>query len=139
MADTTSLILDLLHSQMLGVVSTVNDAGSPESALVAFAETPELEIIFGTFNDTRKFRNIQEHSTISFVVGGDNKSIQIEGRAHIADGSESQQCADILVSKNPRAARFVTEPRERFVLLRPTWIRFTNFGTKPETVFELRP
>ncbi len=67
-------ILNLLKQHNLMVLSTINKNNKPQSALVAFAENPSLELIFGTFSTTRKYTNLKHNLHISAVVGLDETS-----------------------------------------------------------------
>jgi len=66
-------ILDFLKIRKLAVIATTNPLGLPESALAAFAETEKLEIIFASFKDKRKnknisFNNVEMKENIYFKV-----------------------------------------------------------------------
>jgi hypothetical protein len=51
-----------------GVVSSLSADGTPQSALVGIATSPELEIIFDTVQSSRKYRNLIARPAC-FVVG----------------------------------------------------------------------
>jgi hypothetical protein len=53
---TKADIYKFIAEQKLGVLGTLSSGGSPQSALVGIAVTPELEIIFDTVKNSRKFR-----------------------------------------------------------------------------------
>jgi nitroimidazol reductase NimA-like FMN-containing flavoprotein (pyridoxamine 5'-phosphate oxidase superfamily) len=77
-------IYDYLNKHSIGVVSTidVNINGQPESAVVGFGQTHELEIIFRTSKKTRKYRNLYANPHIAFVIGWDHgQTLQYEGMA----------------------------------------------------------
>lgn len=62
-----------LHSFMVrhryGVVSSISEDGTPQSALVGIAISPDLEIIFDTVKSSRKYPNLIARPNCSFVVG----------------------------------------------------------------------
>lgn len=126
----------LLSSQMLCVVSTVHADGSPESALVAFSETPDGSIVFGTFCDSRKYANIVENPRISLVISGDDRTLQLEGNARVASGEDEARCRSLHLAKNPGSAKYVRDPKQRFIVVVPAWSRYTDYGTDPDTVVE---
>jgi Pyridoxamine 5'-phosphate oxidase len=66
---TKADIYQFISKQKLGVLGTLSPGGSPQSALVGIAVTPELEIIFDTVKSSRKFQNLMSNSGCSFVVG----------------------------------------------------------------------
>jgi hypothetical protein len=47
-------IYQFIAKQKLAVLGTLSSGGSPQSALVGIAVTPELEIIFDTVKSSRK-------------------------------------------------------------------------------------
>ena len=53
-----STVQQFLSRQTLGVVGSISPEGTAQAALVGISVTPELEIIFGTVNSSRKFRNL---------------------------------------------------------------------------------
>lgn len=131
-------ILEFLKTQILGIVSTIDyREARPESAVVAFSETEELEIIFGTFNDTRKFRNLEHNPAVAFVIGWESVTVQYEGIAKISSGKEVDECRNILLQKNPKSNKFAFDERQRFIKVSPRWIRYSDFSVNPENVFEV--
>lgn len=139
MPDARLLVSRLLASQKLCVISTIAGDGRPQSALVAFSETPELEIVFGTFDDTRKYANLLRDSRVSIVVSGSDATVQVEGTASLAEGPDDGRCRTMHLAKNSATAKYLRDPRERFFVVTPTWIRYTDYSTEPDTVLEFSP
>ncbi len=138
MEDHKQLIRDFLQTQLLAVIATVDEKNNkPEAALVGFSETDHLEIIFGTFNDTRKFKNLQTNPHVSFVISSDMVTVQYEGVAKMAEGTEIEEYRDIHLTKNPRAQKVSHHLKQQFFKVTPTWIRYTNVSTKPPQIFEV--
>jgi hypothetical protein len=68
----------------LGVLGTICQGATPQSALMGIATTPQLEIIFDTVKRSRKYPNLISRPVCSFVVGGSGASeqtVQYEGQA----------------------------------------------------------
>jgi uncharacterized protein YhbP (UPF0306 family) len=131
-------IRDFLKTQTLAVIATVDSKNSkPEAALVAFSETEDLELIFGTLNDTRKFANLQDNPLVAFVIGYEVITVQYEGTARMAEGNEADTYRQIHLLKNPKAKKYAYHEKERFFKVSPTWIRYTDFSGGPATVFEV--
>ncbi len=130
-------IHDFLTKHSLCVISTMHVEGKgPESALVAFAERDTLEIIFGTSNTSRKYKNIHENNHVSLVIGWNPQlgSIQYEGIANEVPHEQSSEYAALQVSKNPGSHKFVEREDQRYFVVTPTWIRFIdNAGNPPDT------
>src|SRR3984885_12207462 len=87
-----------LHSFMArfryGVVSSTSIAGTPQSALVGIATTPELEIVFDTVKSSRKYPNLIERPSCSFVVGWEGEqTVQFEGLATEPQDDELRRLA----------------------------------------------
>jgi hypothetical protein len=81
-ADLHAFLHAFLGRYRYGVVSSISKQGTPQSALVGSAVTPELEIIFDTFKSSRKYPNLVERPSCCFVVGWEGEqTVQFEGSA----------------------------------------------------------
>lgn len=130
-------ILDFFKTELLGVVSTIgSENGNPQSALVAFTQTPDLHLIFGTADITRKFKNLLKNQAVSFVIGWEQTTVQYEGVAHILEGAEAKTGRDMIVAKNPLSKKFAFHDNQKFIKVTPTWIRFSDLRD-PEGNFEV--
>ena len=66
---TEAGLYSFLSERKLAVVGTIAKDGTPQSALVGFAVTPELEIVFDTVKSSRKYPNLVANPACSFVIG----------------------------------------------------------------------
>ncbi|NRQ15265.1 hypothetical protein BHMPCIPO_02513 [Ensifer sesbaniae] len=66
---TKRMILEFLRKHTLAVIATCHRNGTPEAATIDFSVRDNLEIVFDTFKDTRKFDNFAERPGVAFVVG----------------------------------------------------------------------
>ena len=131
-------VLEFIKMQKLGVLATIDVSGQkPESAVAAFSETENLELIFGTFYNTRKFPNLLKNPQISFVIGWDDFTVQYEGVAKLTEGEEMEMCRKIHLTKNPSSKKYAFEVEQRFFKVTPQWLRFSDFSVTPEQVFEI--
>jgi|SRR3989344_2137855 len=133
-------IMDFMKENMLTVISTVDvDINKPESAVIAFAQKDNFELIFGTKNTTRKYRNLQKNPNVSFVIGWDSDigTVQYEGVAKELSGEESKLHSSILIAKNPRSEKFVNREDQRYFLVQPRWIRILDMTKIPDETFEI--
>jgi uncharacterized pyridoxamine 5'-phosphate oxidase family protein len=133
-------ILDFLKNHQLSVISTIHtDGHGPESAVVAYAETDNLELVFGTSNQTRKYKNIQNNNNISFVIGWDSNvgTIQYEGVATEIPKEDSPKYVALRTKKNPESLKFVNNTDQRYFLVQPTWIRFSDYAGNPSQTYEI--
>jgi len=119
------------------VISSLNETGRPQSAVVGFGQTKDLQIIFGTSEESRKAQNIMQNASVSIVIGWQDKSIQLEGRARILSGDEETEYSEQYFHKNETARKYKDEPHERYFLVKPTWLRFTDTNASPWSVTEL--
>lgn len=122
-------ILAFLGKHTLTVISTVDIGDSkPESAVIAFAENDNLELVFGTSNTTRKYKNLQKNPNVSFVIGwsSDVGTLQYEGTARELSMEESGPCSAAIIAKNPFSKRFAEKDDLRYFLVTPTWIRLLD-------------
>jgi nitroimidazol reductase NimA-like FMN-containing flavoprotein (pyridoxamine 5'-phosphate oxidase superfamily) len=136
----TDRILALMKANRLTVISTVDNKNNrPEAACIAFAEKDNLDLIFGTSNKSRKYKNIQSNPNVSFVIGWSDEmgTIQYEGVAKEMSGEEALEHGRILAIKNENAQVFLTKEDQRYFLVQPTWIRLIDKTKKPEEKLEV--
>ena len=136
------IIYSFISSCSLSTISTVDSANNrPESALVAFAENDKLELVFGTYNDTRKYQNIQKNNKVAFVIGWDPKihiTVQYEGLAFELNGDELKKWGEIFRDKKtPYTDDYMFTPKTRLFRVVPAWIGYSNYTLKPPQVFEI--
>jgi uncharacterized pyridoxamine 5'-phosphate oxidase family protein len=131
------LFLDVIGNCNLGVISTVNAEGKPQSAVIGIGYTPEFEIVFGTFNTTRKYKNIQTNPDVALVIGWDDgRTVQYAGVAKELDPNEIQLVRDYLWTNNPGTKKYYTDERQRYFIIKPTWMRYTDMTTEPRHIIE---
>jgi len=126
---------DIVHSfvsqNKLAVVSTINESGKPESALVGIAVTPGLEIVFDTVKSSRKYQNLLHHPHVAVTIGWDNETtVQYEGEAMLLiDDAASDQYRETYYTNWPDG-RERTEKWEGLVHFKitPKWLRYSNFN-----------
>jgi hypothetical protein len=77
---TRAELVAFLRQHRLAVEATVAPDGAPQAAVVGFAVSAELEIVFDTLDSTRKLRNLRADARVALVVGWDQEiTAQIEG------------------------------------------------------------
>ncbi len=133
-------MFEFLSKNELGVVSTIHsNKNTPESAVVGFGNNEALELIFGTSNTTRKYRNLQANPAVSFVIGWTSEAgtVQYEGSAKELSQDEAMSYVDLLIQKNVDNKKYVNAADQRYFLVKPTWIRFLDNAGSPPNVYEL--
>lgn len=131
------IILNFIKKQKLAVISTVGN-NKPESAVLEFGETDELELIFDTFVTSRKYKNLQINKNISFVIGWDeNITVQYEGLAEKIKGEAGEKYKEAYWAKNPEAQRWASNKDITYFKVTPKWIRYSDLNKNPWDVFEI--
>jgi hypothetical protein len=121
-----------------GVVSSISSAGTPQSALVGIAVTDQLEIIFDTLRSTRKYRNLIARPACSVVLGfPGEKTLQLEGNAMEPDGAERTRYQEAYFLSWPDGRDRIGWMGMTYLVVRPTWIRFSDFDQRPPLIEEI--
>jgi hypothetical protein len=125
-----------------GVLAYFGARGCPDTARMAFSSTQGLEIIFGTSNLSRKYSRISADSRVGFNVTDDIKrhTVQMQGLVHELRPEDLKLYeADHYAKLGQSSQRFQDRPNERFFLIQPTSVRFSDCSEDPflVTVIEL--
>lgn len=98
-------VFQFMNRESLAVLATVAENGQPKAALMGFAVTPELEIIFDTVKSSRKYPNLKKNPRVAWVVGCTTEiTVQYEGVAEELDGEPLAKISD-LISRSFQMAR----------------------------------
>jgi pyridoxine/pyridoxamine 5'-phosphate oxidase len=135
---TRAELVTVLRNYNLAIQASVAPTGAPQAAVVGFAVTDALEIVFDTVATSRKYRNLRDDPRVALVIGWEHEiTVQIEGVADVPVGDELERV---------RACYFVTYPdgRERLAWpgithfrVRPAWVRYSDFTQNPPRIVEL--
>jgi len=118
-----------LESERLGVLSTARKDGRPESALMGFAATPELEIIFDTVKSSRKYPILKENPRVAWVIGCTTEiSVQYEGVAEELEGEELAKYKKIYFGKFTDGPARESWPGITYFVVRPRWVRYCDYN-----------
>ncbi len=134
-------IKEHLEGFNLCVISSIGANGFPESATVGFSEDENFNLVLGTSKLSRKAQNIQDNHKVSVVIGTDfskRQTVQIEGSATVLNGDGLIHYQEIHFVKNPYAKNFKNDPNFIWIIIRPTWIRYTDITQSPWQVEELQ-
>jgi pyridoxine/pyridoxamine 5'-phosphate oxidase len=119
------------------VLGSVSPEGVPQSALVGIAVTEALEIIFDTLDTTRKFRNLTVNRRASFVIGwAGEKTVQFDGEAFLLEGEELDRYKKIYFATWPDGPARQGWPGMVYFVVRPRWIRYSDFDQRPPMIEE---
>lgn len=133
-------VLEFLRSNRYAVVSSLSDKGSPQSALVGIAVTPELEIIFDMRKSSRKYANLAARPACSLVIGGwsGEQTVQYEGEAFEPEGAERARYLETYFEVWPGGRDRMQSPTIAFLVVRPRWIRYSDFDQRPPLIEEFQ-
>jgi general stress protein 26 len=136
---TLEEVFDIAKRKRFLVVSTVNESGAPEAALMGFAVTEKNEIVFDTLASSRKVVNLADNPAAALVIGwDDNISLQIEGLARRPVGDDLASAKAAYFRQWPDGRARETWPDIAYVVVKPRWIRYSNYAAGPPVVEEFR-
>ena len=140
---TRDALLQFMRSEKYAVQTSVSAAGSPQAAVVGIAVTDAFEIVFDTVASSRKAPNLRANPSIALVIGGtrdgDEQTVQYEGIADEPSGEELDRLCAVYYAKFPDGRDRLAWPGLVYVRVKPTWIRYSNFGANPPEIVEFGP
>lgn len=134
---TKDFLIQFIQRHRLAVVSTTSGE-QPEAAVVGIAVTPELGIVFDTVRSSRKYANLISHPKVAVTIWKGDQTVQFEGEAVELKGAADDAYREVYYAVFPEG-RERTRTWEGLVhfLVRPRWIRYSNF-TDPPVIEEMR-
>ncbi|QIP85935.1 hypothetical protein GLX30_20005 [Streptomyces sp. Tu 2975] len=127
-----------LRRNRLAVQASAAPDGSPQAAVVGFAVSDDLEIVFDTVRTTRKSLNLRADPRIALVIGWDDAiTVQIEGLADFPAGAELTRLQECYFRVYPDGRDRLSWPGITHVRVRPTWVRYSDFTQEPPHVVEV--
>ena len=134
---TNAGLYEFIAKHKLGVLGTLSSAQTPQSALVGIAVTPELEIVFDTIKTTRKYPNLVANPRCSFVIGWSaEQTLQYEGLAAELQAADVQRYQQIYFQAWPDGPARLSWPGIVYFVVRPVWIRFSDYAQDPPLIQE---
>ena len=125
-------VFDIVRQKRLAVVSTVDDSGAPEAALVGFALTERNEIVFDTLGSSRKAVNIARRPAAALVIGWENDvTVQIEGDARRPQGDDLAYAKGAYFREWPDGRARENWPDIAYIAVKPRWMRYANYAGAP--------
>ncbi len=122
-----------------GVLASISAPGAPQSALVGIAVTPGLEIVFDTIKSSRKFANLTMRPECSLVMGWEGeRTVQYEGIAVELAGAERERYLETYFAVWPDGRARLKWPGIAHFLVRPRWIRYSDFAQAPPLIAEFK-
>ena len=129
---TLEEVFDIAKGKRYLVVSTVDESGAPEAALMGFALTQAKEIVFDTLSTSRKAVNLARNPATALVIGwDDNVSLQIEGVARRPVGEDLATAKAAYFREWPDGRARENWPDIAYVVVQPKWMRYSNYSGIP--------
>jgi hypothetical protein len=133
-------LVSFMRSHTLAVQISVSPDASPQGAVVGFAVSDHLEIVFDTLTSTRKVQNLLDNPRIGFVIGGlasgDERTLQYEGIADRPAGEELERLKELYFSVFPDGRERLKWNGLVHLRARPTWIRYSDYNQNPPLIVE---
>jgi len=121
----------------LGVLGYTGETSQSKSALVGLAVTKQLEIIFDTVKSSRKYKNLIAQPACSFVIGwAGEQTVQYEGEAEELSGATLERCQKVYFQAWPDGPSRLSWPGIVYFVVRPRWIRYSDFDQNPPLIRE---
>jgi len=134
---TNADLFKFMAGHKLGVLGSISHQGAPQSALVGIAVTPDLEIIFDTVASSRKYANLLANPAASFVIGWTGEvTVQFEGEARQPMGTELTRYQQVYFEAWPDGPERLDWPGIAYFVVRPKWIRYSDFDRRPPLIEE---
>ena len=121
-------LLSFLRQHRLCVQSSVASTGAPQAAVVGYAVSDALEIVFDTLGNTRKASNLRRDPRIALVIGWDqDQTVQIEGLADEPAGEDLARLKQLYFAAFPDGVERQSWPGISYLRVRPHWVRYSDF------------
>jgi len=130
-------VFQFMNRERLAVLATVDERGRPEAALMGFAVTPELEIIFDTVKSSRKYPNLKCNPRVAWVIGCTTEvTVQYEGVAEELEGEELAKYKKTYFAAFPDGPARESWPGITYFVVRPKWVRYCDYDPKKRRIEE---
>jgi len=126
--DKLAQVRTFLHSHKHCVIASINHESKPQSAFVAFSSNDKLEIIVGTSNKSRKYKNIVNDPHVSVVVADESGGVQYEGVAYEVDNADVAGVMAQDFAQLPGSKKYREDSTQTWFHIKPTWIRYVQHG-----------
>ena len=126
---TLDEVFDIAKSKRYLVVSTVNEAGAAEAALMGFALTQAKRSCSTLCRRAAKPSIWGAIPAAALVIGwDDNISLQIEGAARRPVSDDLVSAKEAYLSQWPDGRARENWPNIAYIVVRPKWIRYSNYS-----------
>jgi pyridoxine/pyridoxamine 5'-phosphate oxidase len=135
---TRAELVAFVRRHRWAVQASAHASGAPQAAVVGFALTDDLEVVFDTLDSTRKCGNLRRDPRIALVIGWDEEqTVQYEGVADEPSGPELARLKQLYFAAFPDGPSRESWPGITYLRVRPRWIRYSDFRGPSPAVVEL--
>ena len=128
-------VIEFIRAHKLAVEATLQrDNKGVQAAVVGVVVNDDLELFFDTLDTTRKLRNIVADPRIAFVFFDDMRTVQYEGVADFPQGPELENFYRRYIDAFPDGVERRAQPGIAYVIVRPRWVRASDYSTTPPTI-----
>jgi uncharacterized pyridoxamine 5'-phosphate oxidase family protein len=132
-------VFRFMDSERYGVLTTATNSGQPEAALVGFAVTPDLQVIFDTVRSSRKYPNLKENPRVALVAGCTTEiTVQYEGEAEELEGVTLAKYKPIYFQKFTDGLERESWAGIVYFVVRPRWVRYCDYNPGKQRIEEHR-
>ena len=132
-------VFQFMNRERLAVLATVAENGQPEAALMGFAVTPELELVFDTVKGSRKYPNLKKNPRVAWVIGCTTEvTVQYEGIAEELEGEELAKYKRPYFAAFPDGPARESWPGITYFLVRPKWVRYCDYDPENRRIDEMK-
>lgn len=134
-------IQGFLANHQVGSLSTLLANGRPHAAAIHFSYSSNpLEFYFLTKDTSRKVEGLKNAALVpaSVAIGFSDEelvTLQLDGDIAVAPANDIDTIRLIHFAKNPEAKKYLDDPAFIFLKFTPRWWRFTDYNTRPTTIF----
>lgn len=130
-------VFQFMKTERLAVLATVAENGGPEAALMGFAVTPDLEIIFDTVKTSRKYPNLKKNPRVAWVIGCTTETtVQYEGVAEELLGDALAKYKKTYFAAFPDGPARESWPGITYFVVRPKWVRYCDYDPSRRRIVE---
>lgn len=120
----------LLEKADFCVLATVSPDGQPEASAMLYGFDEDLTFYFYADSIFRKVFNLRKNPLAAIVVTVKPRTLQVEGKvAFIAGVKETEKAMQVIIKKNPSAAKWLNKSHMVLFKLTPSFVRLRNSKT----------
>lgn len=135
-------LLDFLRSQRWAVEATSSASGRPQAAIIGYAATDRLELVFDTLTGSRKAANLRANPQIALVIGGwqdtSPRTLQLEGVVDFPGGEVLERIKRTYIAVFPDGKDRESLPDITYIRVVPNWMRLSDYTVEPPSIVERR-